>query len=96
MATGDGTATIDFGSSPVAEASFTIAAAGIVAGAHIEVWVQDSSTVSNDNQSHKQFAWVARFDPGPANSGAGTFPLSVWMMMGLVTGTFVVHYAWKG
>lgn len=88
---GQSSATIDFGSTPVAEAVFTITDASITATSAVECFVQADSTVDNDVDAHRAAGRSFRMAPTPA---AGSFSLDVMCLIGLCTGTFKIRYAY--
>jgi hypothetical protein len=91
MATGTGTATIDFGTIPVADKQFTVTDAAITALNYVEAFVMVDSTVDNNVDAHRHAAasWQLSCLPG-----AGSFVLDVTCMMDLCFGTFKIRYAY--
>lgn len=59
MATGTGT--IDFGSTPIDEASVTVATSGLGANDHIEAFAMLDTTSDNDADAHEMLAALGRF-----------------------------------
>jgi len=88
---GKGFATIDFGSTPVSEASFTITDAAISGASVVEPFVQVTSTVDNDAEAHQHAAASWKLVALP---GSGSFTLYVTCLMDLCHGTFVIQYAY--
>jgi hypothetical protein len=88
---GTATATIDFGSTPVAESSFTITNASITASSYIQAYVMVDSTVDNDADAHKHAAasWQMTAEPG-----TGDFTLYVTSLIDYCFGTFKVRYTY--
>jgi hypothetical protein len=88
---GTGTATVNFGSTPVAEASVTVTDAGVTSSAYVEAFVMIDSTGDNDTEAHQHAAasWKLACEPG-----SGTFTLYVTALMDLFWGTFKVRYVW--
>lgn len=86
-----GTATIDFGSTPIADASFVITEAGVTPTSYMEAYVQGDATPDNTAGDHAFAAvsWQLFCIPG-----AGEFTLNVTCMVGLCTGTFDVRYVY--
>ena len=88
---GQNVTTVDFGATPVAEATFTVNDASVTATSVVEAWVMGDSTVDNDTASHLQAGRSLRLTATPA---AGTFELDVQAVLGLCSGTFKIHYAY--
>lgn len=88
---GTATATIDFGSTPVAEGSFTITNAAITTSSYIQAYVMVDSTVDNDADAHKHAAasWQMAAEPG-----TGDFTLYVTSLIDFCFGTFKVRYTY--
>lgn len=88
---GTATATIDFGSTPVAEGSFTITNAAITTSSYIQAYVMVDSTVDNDADAHKHAAasWQMTAEPG-----TGDFTLYVTSLIDFCFGTFKVRYTY--
>lgn len=88
---GTGTATVDFGSTPLAEASVVVTDAGVTSSAYVEAFVMIDSTGDNDTEAHKHAAasWKLACEPS-----TGTFTLYVTALMDLFWGTFKVRYVW--
>lgn len=88
---GTATATIDFGSTPVAEGSFTITNAAITTSSYIQAYVMVDSTVDNDSDAHKHAAasWQMTAEPG-----TGDFTLYVTSLIDFCFGTFKVRYTY--
>lgn len=93
MAT-QGTATIDFGSTPVDEDSFDIADATLSGLTYAEAWFMRDTTVGlggeeNNEDAHEQIASRAR----TACSISGTtLTVYVEILVGFVTGKFKLRY----
>jgi len=84
------TTTVDFGATPVAEATFTIVDATVGVGSIIPLVVSGGdSTADNDALAHAEAALRFCMAATPA---AGSFDLYVMVLGGLVTGTFDVRY----
>ena len=88
---GKSTTTIDFGSTPVADASFTVTDAAISGTSVIEPFVQVTSTADNDTDAHRFAAVSWKMS---AAAASGSFTLYVTCLVGLCTGTFTVQYAY--
>lgn len=93
MAAGRNVATIDFGVTPVDEASFTITDAAITAGMVIECFMSGGdSTADNNSAEHKHAAESLRF--APSLGLAGSFTVDIYATMELCFGTFKMQYAY--
>lgn len=88
---GKASATIDFGSTPVSEASFTITDTNITATTEVEAFVVVDSTVDNDQEAHRHAAASWQLAALPAS---GSFTLYVTCLMDLCWGTFKIRYAY--
>lgn len=88
---GKSSATIDFGSTPVSEASFTIADASITATTVVEPFMLVDSTADNDAEAHRHAAASWQMVALPAS---GSFTLYVTCLMDMCWGTFKVQYAY--
>ena len=88
---GKASATIDFGSTPVAEGSFVITDANVTASTVVEPFVLVTSTVDNDAESHRHAAASWQMTALPAS---GSFTLYVTCLMDLCHGTFMIQYAY--
>lgn len=86
------TATIDFGATPVDEASFTITDAGITTSSYIEVFMMADSTIDNDADAHRHAAASFKFCAEP---GTGDFTLYVTSLIDLCSGTFKIRYTYQ-
>lgn len=86
-----GTATIDFGSTPVADATFTVTQAGVTSSSYIEAYVQGDTTPDNDATDHAFAAVSWRLFCVPGN---GEFQLNVTCLVGLCSGQFDVRYVY--
>ncbi len=88
---GQSSTTVDFGATPVAEATFTVTDAAISATSAVECFIQGDSTADNDAAAHLAAGRSFRLTASPA---AGSFSLDVQCLLGLCTGTFKVRYAY--
>lgn len=88
---GKAEATIDFGSTPVEEASFTITDANITSTTVVEPFVLITSTADNDAEAHQHAAASWKLSALPAT---GSFTLYVTCLMDLCHGTFKIQYAY--
>ena len=88
---GTGTATIDFGSTPVAEGIFTITDASIGPTNYVEAFVMIDSTSDNtvDDHRHAAASWKLSCLPG-----SGSFELDIACLIDLCYGTFKIRYAY--
>lgn len=83
------TATIDFGSTPVIEGSFSIVDAGLSGTTYAEAWFMLDSTANNTVQAHE----IANAFIKCACSISGTtLTLHCFVEAGKVTGQFKVRY----
>lgn len=94
MATGHGVATVDFGSTPIAEKlAVTVTNAAISVGDSIECWVNaGDSHADNDVYNHQQAAVSFRF--APSLGLAGSFTVDIYLLIGLCNGNFKIRYAY--
>jgi hypothetical protein len=92
MATGTGTAEIDFGAWPGSnEASVTVAAAGVTAATHVEAWVMgDSTTTDHTAADHKYFPVFAALTPVAGTDQFIAHGRSLHKMQG----RWAFHYVW--
>lgn len=88
---GKSSTTIDFGSTPVSEASFTITDANITATTVVEPFVLVDSTIDNDQDSHRHAAASWKLAALPAT---GSFTLYITCLLDMCNGTFKVQYAY--
>ena len=85
------TATIDFGTSPVDEASFTVTNASITSSSYINVFVMGDSTVDNDAEAHQHAGASWKFATTP---GTGSFTVYITSTVDLCWGTFKIRYSY--
>lgn len=85
-----GTQTLDFGSSPTQEATVDVTSSGLVAGSHIEAWVQRDSTADNDAASHEMLSEFCRFTCEYLT--ATTFRVYARVLGALTQKTFTLHW----
>lgn len=85
-----GTATIDFGATPVNEASFTVTDAAVSATSYVLPFVMVDTTADNDTDAHMHAAASLKLTALPA---AGSFTLYAYAQEGLCFGTFKVRYS---
>ena len=90
MATGTGTATIDFGITPTNSKVFTITDASVSATNYVEAFVMVDSTTDNTVIDHRHAAVSWKMSCLPTT---GSFDLYVDGLMDLCTGTFKIRYA---
>jgi hypothetical protein len=88
---GKAAATIDFGSTPIADSQFTVTDANITSTTVVEPFVQITSTADNDTDAHRFAAVSFKMAALPAS---GSFTLYITCLAGLVTGTFSIQYAY--
>ena len=91
MATGTGTATIDFGATPVNEVVITVTDAAILATNYVEAFVMIDSTADNTVDDHRHASASWKLACLPAN---GSFDLYVDCLADLCFGTFKIRYAY--
>ena len=90
---GTGTATIDFGATPIDGQTFTVTDAAIGSGNYVEAFVMHGdSTADNDSTAHEMAAASWRLSAKPA---AGSFELIIHNLFWLCTGQFKIRYAWS-
>jgi len=97
MANGQGVATLDFGSTPAAEAQVDVTGqTGLTASSLCEAFMMsDNSTGTNTTTDH-DFAGVSfRIRCGNRVAGVG-FTIYVLCLLGLATGQFKVPWCWNG
>ena len=85
-----GTATIDFGATPVTGATFTISDAGLSGLTYGEAWIMADSTANNTIDDHRQAGASFRITCDPP-SGTN-MAIEVHCLFNLVTGQFKVRY----
>lgn len=94
MASGIGTATIDFGATPSSEASVdVIGQAEITATSRAEAFVMARGT--GDAATDQKFAAIAmRLVCSEPVAGAG-FTITAYCLIGFATGTFEIEWIWS-
>ena len=92
MATGTGTAEVDFGAFPGAnEASVVVNATGVTAGTHVEAWVMGNDTTADHTAAdHRYFPLLAALTTEPATNSFTIHARSLHKLQG----AWVVHYVW--
>lgn len=88
---GIGTATVNFGSTPVSEGSFTVTDASITSTNYVEAFVMADTTGDNNLDAHKHAAASWRMCCTPAS---GSFTLDITCLMDLCYGTFKIRYVY--
>ena len=89
-----GTTTLDFGASPVEEASVAVTGqAGIVAGSHVEAWFAGDTTADNTLDEHNEGAALCPLVAGSIVVGTG-FTITAQPIAMLGIGQFTVHWRW--
>ena len=91
MATGTGTATIDFGATPVSEAVITVTDAALLATNYVEAFVMIDTTGDNTANDHRHAATSWKLSCLPAN---GSFDLYIDCLVDLCHGTFKIRYVY--
>ena len=86
-----GTATIDCGSTPVAEASVSVSVPGMTSANYVEAFVQVDSTTDNDVESHRHAAASWKL---VCEAGTDGFTLNISSLMDLFWGTFKIRYVY--
>jgi hypothetical protein len=95
MASGLGTATIDFGATPATEASVEVTGQDeITADARIEAWVMARSTADNNTTDHQYAAVSFRLSPSEPVPGVG-FTITAYNLFGFATGQFDIEWTWS-
>lgn len=95
MASGLGTALIDFGSTPANEASAeVIGQTGILAGSAVEAWVTARTTADNTANDHHQAAVNLRLVCSQPTEGVG-FTITAYCLIGYATGQFEIDWIWS-
>lgn len=92
MATGTGTAEIDFGAFPGSnEASEVVAAVGVTPATHVEAWVMgDDTTTDHTAADHRYFPVFAAL-----TTEAGTDQFTVYgRSTQKMQGAWAFHYVW--
>lgn len=85
-----GSAEIDFGATPVAEATFTVSAAGVTPSSNVQCFIQADTTADNDADDHRAAGRSFRMVPTP---GTNSFSLDVQCLLGLCTGAFNLRFS---
>jgi hypothetical protein len=95
MASGLGTATIDFGATPATEASVVVSGqTDITADARIEAWVMARSTADNNTIDHQYAAVSFRLSTSEPVPGTG-FSITAYNLFGYATGQFSIEWTWS-
>jgi hypothetical protein len=95
MASGLGTAVIDFGATPALEATVEVAGQPeITAAARIEAWVMARSTADNTVIDHQYAAVSFRISTSEPVPGSG-FSITAYNLFGYVTGQFKIEWIWS-
>lgn len=90
-----GTATIDFGATPVDEATVVITGqTGIVAGSHAEAFFMKDSTADNGTDEHEEAAALCPLVCESIVAGTG-FTIRAMPIAALGTGQFSVRWVWN-
>ena len=88
---GAATTTVDFGSTPVDFATFTITDANVSSTSYVEAFFMVDSTTNNTVDDHRRAAVFCRLVCLPA---AGSFTLEAYSQMGFMYGQFKIRYAY--
>jgi hypothetical protein len=95
MASGLGTATLDFGSGPSVEASVAvIGQAEITADSRIEAFVMARNTPDNGVVDHNFAAVSLRLICSDPTPGVG-FTITAFNLFGYATGQFSIEWTWS-
>lgn len=87
------TVTVAFGSTPVAEGTFTIVDAGVSAASYVEAFIQSNdSTSDNDAEQHRIAGFSLRLT---CAADTGQFVLDCVCLVGLVSGDIKVRYVYS-
>ena len=89
MATG--TATLDFGASPVDDGSVTVTTSGLSSGDHIEAFAMRDTTADNGEDEHEMLAALGRFSCKYVS--ATQFTINCQLIGLLAVGQFSVRWA---
>ena len=90
-----GTAVIDFGSTPSDEASIAVTGqTGITASSKCEAWFMGSTTADNDETDHLMANIMIRTPCGIPVAGTG-FTIYGFCENGLTKGTYNVAWVWN-
>jgi hypothetical protein len=95
MANGRNVAVIDFGVTPVAEASFTITDAAITAGMVIECFMSGGDSVAAQNTTADHDHAAASFRLSPSLGGSGSFTVNIYCLIDMCWGQFKMQYAYS-
>jgi len=88
---GTGTTTVDFGATPVGEATFTISDAGVSAASYVEAWFQyNDTTAGNVAEMHKTLGFFCKPN---CSAGSSQFLAYCGLTGGLATGQYKLRYA---
>ena len=91
MATGTGTATISFGTTPVAEMQFTVTDAAIANTNYVEAFVMTDTITGNDVDSHRHAAASWKMS---CLANTGNFTLDVTCLLDMCFGDFKIRYVY--
>jgi hypothetical protein len=96
MASAQGTATVDFGSTPSSEATIAVTGqATIQATSLTEAWIEEATSANNDANAHRTAGVVMRVVCESKIAGTGfTIRATVSGASG-ATGQFRVNWAWS-
>lgn len=95
MASGLGTAVIDFGAIPATEVTVEVTGqADITSACAVEAWITARSTGDNDASAHKQAAVFLRLVCSEPVDGVG-FTITAYCLIGYATGTFEIDWTWS-
>lgn len=95
MASGVGTATLDFGSAPGTNITTVVVTgqAGITSDSHVEPWFMGETTATHNAYEHMVAPIKVTVDKSSIVAGTGFTITAVteWRL----TGTFIVHWVWS-
>ena len=95
MASGVGTAVIDFGATPATEASVAVTGqTEIGVGSRAEAFFMARASGDNDANAHHQAAVAIRLVCSVPTPGAG-FTITAYCLIGYATGTFNIEWTWS-
>jgi len=90
-----GTATLNFGATPIDEATIAVTGqAGIIAGSHVEAFFMRETATGNGVEEHEAMAIYCPLTVGSIIAGTG-FTIYATMLAGFATGQFAVRWVWN-
>jgi hypothetical protein len=90
-----GSATLNFGSTPIDEATIAVTGqGGIVSGSHVEAFFMRETSADNGVEEHEAMAIYCPLTVGSIVAGTG-FTIFATMLAGYATGQFAVRWVWN-